>query len=124
MLLLYEDVHWIDPTSQELLDLVVRRLAGEAVMTVVTTRQEEVSAWPDLSYVNSLRLARLSQQDAAIMARNLVSDLALSSTSVANIVAENGWRAAFHRGRADGHAGGNGHPRLGRSYRFETEGWR
>jgi class 3 adenylate cyclase/tetratricopeptide (TPR) repeat protein len=87
VLLLYEDVHWIDPTSQELLDLIVRRLAGEAVMTVITTRQGGVSTWADLSYVTSLGLARLSQQDATMMARHLVSDLVLSSTSVANIVA-------------------------------------
>ena len=40
MLLAYEDVHWIDPTTQELLGLVIERIQRLPVLVIITFRPE------------------------------------------------------------------------------------
>ncbi len=38
MLLVYEDLHWIDPTSLELLDLLLDAIADQPIMILATAR--------------------------------------------------------------------------------------
>ena len=38
VLMLFEDAHWIDPTSRELMDLIVNRVARLQVLLVITIR--------------------------------------------------------------------------------------
>src|SRR5262249_38346538 len=45
VLLVFEDTHWIDPTSRELLDVIFDRLARLPVLLVVTFRPEFQHAW-------------------------------------------------------------------------------
>ena len=45
VLMIFEDAHWIDPTSRELLDLVLARIARLPVLLVVTFRPEFQHAW-------------------------------------------------------------------------------
>ena len=45
VLALYEDVHWADPTSLELLDLVVDRVRGAPALVLITFRPEFVPPW-------------------------------------------------------------------------------
>ena len=40
VLMVFEDVHWIDPTSQEALDVLVPRLQALPVLLVITYRPE------------------------------------------------------------------------------------
>ena len=40
VLMIFEDLHWIDPTSREVLDLTVERIAALPVLLVVTYRPE------------------------------------------------------------------------------------
>src|SRR6516162_4838626 len=40
VVMVFEDVHWIDPTSRELLDLVVERVCSLPVLLIVTFRPE------------------------------------------------------------------------------------
>ena len=40
VLVVFEDAHWIDPTSRELLDLVVERVRSLPVLLIVTFRPE------------------------------------------------------------------------------------
>ncbi|OYD60403.1 UNVERIFIED_ORG: adenylate/guanylate cyclase [Burkholderia sp. CF145] len=87
VLLVFEDTHWADPTSLELLDLIVCRLPGAAVMTLITTRPERVLALPALSYVSMLQLSRLCQGDAAVMCRQLAGGIPLPDALTASIVA-------------------------------------
>jgi predicted ATPase len=37
--MMFEDVHWIDPTSRELLDLFVERIRSLPVLLIVTRRR-------------------------------------------------------------------------------------
>ena len=45
LLLVYEDAHWTDPTSQEALDLLVPRLQSLPVLLIVTYRPEYTPKW-------------------------------------------------------------------------------
>ena len=45
VLMVFEDAHWIDPTSRELLDLIVERVRNLPVLLIVTFRPEFQSPW-------------------------------------------------------------------------------
>ena len=62
--LVFEDVHWADPTTLELLERLVRELATEPVLVLVTVRPELVPAWASLSYAAVVTLDGLAAPDA------------------------------------------------------------
>ena len=60
-----EDVHWIDPTSQELLELLVPIVNGLPVLLVMTYRLEYVPSWAGQPGVTTLALNRLGRTQGA-----------------------------------------------------------
>ena len=86
VLLIFEDAHWIDPTSQELLDIVVPMVAGHQVLAVITYRPEYQPPWLGQGQVTPLALTRLGRADAAAMVAR-VSDTALADDVLDQIVA-------------------------------------
>ena len=54
VLMVWEDVHWIDPTSRELLDLIVDRVRRMPVLPIITFRPEFQSSWGDQPHVTTL----------------------------------------------------------------------
>src|SRR5262249_32096355 len=88
VLLLGEDVHWADPSSRELLDRIVARVAGLPVLMVMTFRSGFQPSWLDQSYVTSLMLGRLgADEGAALVARVLAGKgSSLASGLVAEII--------------------------------------
>ena len=46
VLVVFEDAHWIDPTSLELLAITVERLPQLRVLLLITARPEFVQPWP------------------------------------------------------------------------------
>jgi predicted ATPase len=65
--LVFEDVHWAEPTTLELLERVVRELATEPVLVLVTVRPELVPAWASASYGAVVTLDRLAAGDIAAL---------------------------------------------------------
>jgi class 3 adenylate cyclase/predicted ATPase len=61
LLAVFEDVHWIDPTSRELLEMLVERVQGLPVFLVITFRPEFVPPWTGRHHVTLLALNRLGQ---------------------------------------------------------------
>lgn len=59
VLILLEDVHWIDPTSLELLHKIVPQLASLRVLVVITARPEADLALPAFAHVRHVHLTRL-----------------------------------------------------------------
>ena len=55
----YEDVHWGDPSTLELLDLLVRRVRTLPALVVITFRPEFGVHWGDQTHVTHLALDRL-----------------------------------------------------------------
>ena len=54
LLMIYEDVHWIDATSQETMDLLVPRLRALPVLLIVTHRPEYSPRWTDQAHATTL----------------------------------------------------------------------
>jgi predicted ATPase/class 3 adenylate cyclase len=61
ILLLFEDAHWADATSLELLDLTVERVRRLAVLALFTSRPEFEPPWIGLPNVSTLTLGRLDR---------------------------------------------------------------
>jgi TolB-like protein/DNA-binding winged helix-turn-helix (wHTH) protein/predicted ATPase/class 3 adenylate cyclase len=59
----FEDAHWLDPTSRELLDLTVERVRSLSVLLIVTFRPEFEPPWAGQPRVSMLVLNRLDQRE-------------------------------------------------------------
>ena len=86
VLLIFEDLHWVDPTSQELLELIVARVKALPVLVLVTFRPEYQPPWPARGHVSLLALKRLDAELGAAMIRALSGGKALPQEVLAQIV--------------------------------------
>lgn len=82
---LIEDVHWIDPTTQELLDVVISRIERAPALLIVTHRPEFQPPWTGQPNVTALALSRLRPEDCAALVRLLTAHGELSSEMVDQI---------------------------------------
>ncbi len=67
VLVIYEDVHWIDPTSRELLDRTIEQVKRLPVLLLATFRPEFQPPWIGQPNVTPLALSRLDPYDSAAM---------------------------------------------------------
>jgi len=65
---LFEDAHWIDSTSLDLLDRIAERVRRLPVLMVVTFRPEFEPPWTGQAQVTSLTLSRLGQRETKALA--------------------------------------------------------
>jgi predicted ATPase len=79
LLMIFEDVHWIDPTSLEALGRTVGRLATLGVLLIVTYRPEFEPPWIGLPHVTAVTVNRLGQREIAAMIDRLTGNKALSA---------------------------------------------
>jgi hypothetical protein len=86
VLMVFEDVHWMDPTSLELLDLMVERVRRLPVLLLATFRPEFTPPWVGQAQVATMALARLDRRDGAALVERLIGPRAVSLPS--EIVAE------------------------------------
>jgi len=71
ILMVFEDAHWSDPTSRELLDLTVERLAGLRVLLIITFRPEFQPPWIGQPQVTMLALNRLDRRDRTALVKQI-----------------------------------------------------
>src|SRR5712691_3864758 len=72
VLMIFEDVHWVDPTSLEALGRAVDRIRTLRVLLIVTYRPEFEPPWIGRPYVTTLNLNRLGEREIAALI-NLVT---------------------------------------------------
>ncbi len=77
VLMVVEDVHWIDPTSHELLEALVPRIHKLPVLLVLTYRLEYEPMWAGQAGVNTLTLNRLDRREGARLVDTLTKGRAL-----------------------------------------------
>src|SRR5215510_11669757 len=77
VVMVFEDAHWIDPTSRELLDLAVERVRNLPVLLIVTFRPEFQPPWTGLPQVTMLALSRLDRRDRTTLVAQISGDKAL-----------------------------------------------
>ena len=63
----WEDAHWLDPTSRELLDLTVEHVRSLPVLLIVTFRPELQPPWAGQPQVSMLALRRLDRRDCTTL---------------------------------------------------------
>ncbi len=85
VLMVFEDVHWIDPSSLDLLGLAVQHIASLPILLIVTFRPEFEPPWSE-AHVASLPLAPLSRDDSAALVRASAGESRLSSGVIDAII--------------------------------------
>jgi DNA-binding winged helix-turn-helix (wHTH) protein/tetratricopeptide (TPR) repeat protein/energy-coupling factor transporter ATP-binding protein EcfA2 len=88
VLWVFEDVHWADPTSIELLDLMVERIRRLAVLTLITFRPEFKPSWAGLANVSALTLQRLGRRDIQAIVGGVAEGRTLPSEVVEQIISK------------------------------------
>jgi class 3 adenylate cyclase/tetratricopeptide (TPR) repeat protein len=86
VLMLFEDVHWIDPSSRELLDLVMERVPRLPMLVLVTFRPEFQPPWSGQAHVTVLVLNRLDRREGATLVSQVAGAEALPGEVVTEIV--------------------------------------
>jgi hypothetical protein len=82
---LFEDVHWADPSTLEVLSALIDRTEKLPLLVLITYRPEFTPPWTSRAHVTQLALSRLSRaQGASIVLR--VSGKGLPSELVSQIV--------------------------------------
>ena len=74
VLMAFEDAHWADPTSMELLGRTVSKVANHRVLLIVTFRPEFQPSWIGLAHVTALTLNRLAPREVDAMIDYIVGN--------------------------------------------------
>ncbi|MET0345884.1 MAG: AAA family ATPase [Casimicrobiaceae bacterium] len=87
LMIVVEDLHWIDPTSRQLLALLIDQVPTVPLFVLLTARLEFEPPWPPQSYVTPLMLTRLTQNEIEDMVKRVASGTPLPAEVVDEIVA-------------------------------------
>ena len=87
VLMLFEDLHWIDPTSLELLSLLVDRTPRLKLLLVATFRPEFDAPWANHRHISVVSLNRLSRPEGAALVAGVTKGKALPGDVVDQITA-------------------------------------
>jgi len=82
----FEDTHWSDPSSIELLAEIINRIPDERIMLIITYRNEFESPWPDQPYITELPLKPLSTIESGEIVKNLIGNKKLPEDVFKQIV--------------------------------------
>jgi predicted ATPase/class 3 adenylate cyclase len=74
LLVIYEDVHWADPTSLELIGRLVSHIANHRVLLVISFRPEFEAPWIEQAHVTALALNRLAPSDVDVMIDHIIGN--------------------------------------------------
>jgi class 3 adenylate cyclase/tetratricopeptide (TPR) repeat protein len=85
VLMVFDDIHWIDPSSRELLDWVIERIADWPVLLLALFRPEFQPPWAGQPQVTMLTLVRLDRRETAAMVANVAGNAALPPEIVVEI---------------------------------------
>jgi predicted ATPase len=85
-IVVFEDAHWIDPTSLELLERLRDDVPDLRMLVLVLFRPELTLPWTDRPYVAALTLSRLDKTQVAAMIEAVAGQEPLARTAVAQIV--------------------------------------
>jgi tetratricopeptide (TPR) repeat protein len=74
VLMVFEDLHWVDPTSRELLDRTIALVERLPVLLIATFRPEFQPPWAGQPHVTMLALSRLGRRDGAALVQRLAAN--------------------------------------------------
>jgi predicted ATPase len=94
---IFEDVHWIDPTSLEVLNRTVDLIKTLSALLIATFRPEFNARWVGQAHVTSLALNRFGQRDVSAMIAQLVGRKDLAADVLAETYAPMAFLCSWRR---------------------------
>jgi class 3 adenylate cyclase/predicted ATPase len=85
-LCIFEDAHWLDPSTLELLELIISRIDHARVLLIVSCRPEFHPAWIAHTNATIHSLTRLSNAEVKTMLRDLLNGDSLPQTLLDQII--------------------------------------
>jgi class 3 adenylate cyclase/tetratricopeptide (TPR) repeat protein len=85
--IIFEDIHWIDPTSLELLAATVEHVPQLRVLLLITSRSEFTPPWPSYPHTTTIPLTRLDRRDGAALVERVASGKKLPKEVMDEILA-------------------------------------
>jgi class 3 adenylate cyclase/predicted ATPase len=86
LLMIFEDAHWVDPTTLELFGRIVGRIPTLRVLLIVTFRPEFEPPWVGRPYVTTLTINRLGERDISAMIDRVVGNKLLPANIRQDII--------------------------------------
>jgi class 3 adenylate cyclase/predicted ATPase len=83
---LFEDAHWADPTTLEVMDLLIHRARNVPLLIVLTHRPEFAPRWSHYGHVATLTLTRLSRPQSSALVWRLAGGKALPTDLLEQIL--------------------------------------
>jgi tetratricopeptide (TPR) repeat protein len=88
VLAVWEDLHWADPSTLEMLGLVLEQSPTVSMLNVLTFRPEFESPWPTRSHMTPIILNRLERPQVEVLITHLAGDKALPDEVVEHVVSK------------------------------------
>ncbi len=85
---LFEDIHWADPTTLEVIDLLIHRVRNIPLLVVLTHRPEFASRWSHYGHVAALTLTKLTRPQSSAMVSRLSGGKTLPADLLEQILAK------------------------------------
>jgi len=86
VLMIFEDVHWIDPTSLEALGRGIDRIKAVGVLLIITYRPEFEPPWAGRPYVTTLTINRFGEREIGALIDNVTGNKPLSASVRQDII--------------------------------------
>ena len=86
MLSVREDIHWADPSTLELLSLLLEQVPTTHLFVVLTFRPDFIPPWPSRSHMTHLTLNRLSRKQVEAMIERVARDKTLPAEVLQQVV--------------------------------------
>src|SRR6185436_7412139 len=85
--MIFEDIHWIDPSSLELLAATVEHVPQLRVLLLITARSEFTPPWPSYPHITTIPLTRLGRRDGAALVEQVAGGKSLPQEVMDEILA-------------------------------------
>jgi len=85
--IVFEDVHWIDPTSLDLLTSTVKRLPQCRALLLITARAEFTPSWPNEPHITTVPLTHLGPSSSARLVESVAEGRTLPKELIDAILA-------------------------------------
>jgi class 3 adenylate cyclase/tetratricopeptide (TPR) repeat protein len=85
--IIFEDAHWADPTSLELLTVTLERVPRLRVLLLITARPEFTPPWPGHAHVTTVSLTRLNRRNGAALVQRITGGKTLPEEVMDQILA-------------------------------------
>jgi len=85
VLLLVEDLHWSDPTTQALIERLLARIERERLLVVATHRPEAKPGWAEHRHASTLRCKQLGPEQCGALARHVAGPRRVDASVIGEI---------------------------------------